>query len=269
MDVEHSVATHRQRFKCCGVPIDSLPLHEAVNELIHRTVRGPVHLCNAYTLSLAVRDPRLNEGLARSTRNHPDGMPLVWLGRRLGLRHLDQRVYGPELMRRVLDHGRTTGLRHVLFGGDPNTLERLVEAIGREWEGTHVVAMPTPFTDDLETFAAAAPRIAAVQPDIVWVGLGTPKQDLVVDRLSSELPDAAVVAIGAAFDFLAGTKRQSPPWLGAIGLEWAYRLAAEPRRLWRRYLIGNARFIAAARHSTHLLPIDDADRGDPTHKPDQ
>jgi N-acetylglucosaminyldiphosphoundecaprenol N-acetyl-beta-D-mannosaminyltransferase len=89
----------------------------------------------------------------------------------------------------------------------------------------------------------AARRMAGARPDIVWVGLGTPRQDEVVDRLRELLP-VTFVAVGAAFDFIAGTKRQAPAWMQERGLEWAFRLATEPRRLWRRYLVGNSVFAA-------------------------
>lgn len=240
----------RPRFETCGVPIDSIPLDEAVDQLTRRQVHGAVHLCNAYTLSLATRDAVLREVLRSAARNHPDGMPLVWLARRLGLDHLTERVYGPELMRRTLDRGRAAGTRHHLYGGDPDTTLRLVDAIAHTWPGADVVATAAPFSDDLRDFDADLAAIAATRPDIVWVGLGTPKQDLVVDRLAAIAPDTAAVAVGAAFDFIAGTKRAAPRWIGNAGLEWAYRLLTEPRRLWRRYLVGNTRFVVAALRTT-------------------
>jgi N-acetylglucosaminyldiphosphoundecaprenol N-acetyl-beta-D-mannosaminyltransferase len=248
----------RERFETCGVPIDSIPIDEAVAQLANRSVRGPVHLCNAYTLSLAARSADLRDVLRRAARNHPDGMPLVWMARRLGLRHLGGRVYGPELMRRTLDHGRAHGVRHHLYGGDTRTIDLLVGVIHRTWPGCVISATPAPRTDDLTTFEADFPGITAHSPDIVWVGLGTPKQDFVVDRLAAAVPNAACVAVGAAFDFIAGTKRSAPAWIGNLGLEWAYRLATEPRRLWRRYLIGNVRFLRAARHTTRLIVGDRA-----------
>ena len=253
MTTERDATTPRQRFETCGVPIDSTPLDEAVGELVGRSVRGAVHLCNAYTLSLAANDHSLRDALHRSSRNHPDGMPLVWIARRLGLRHLDTRVYGPELMRRTLDRGRTSGIRHHLYGGDPATVGRLVEVITTTWPGAIVDTTPAPFRAAAEDFDTDFTRLAAHQPDIVWVGLGTPKQDLVVDRMAAALPGVACVAIGAAFDFIAGTKRAAPRWIGDLGLEWAYRLATEPRRLWRRYLIGNTRFLLATRGTTRLV----------------
>lgn len=190
----------------------------------------------------------LAAALDRGTLNLPDGMPLIWIARRLGLRHMTKRVYGPDLMKRTLEVGAPLGTRHVLFGSTPEVLDLLERSIAAHWPDAVVVeALAPAFSDSMADFDVVLQTVVAERADVVWVGLGTPKQDLVVDRLAERAAaqgiEASFVAIGAAFDFIAGTKRQAPAWMQQRGLEWLHRLAVEPRRLWKRYLIGNSRFV--------------------------
>lgn len=229
-----------------GVRIDVVDLDAAVNALLGSGRPRRVYLCNAYTISLAARDDTYRRTINAGDLNLPDGMPLVWIARRRGAHALRGRVYGPDLMAATLDRGRAFGLRHYLYGSTPQVLEALCARIATRWPGAQVVgAESPPFAPitDAELDDAAA-RMDEVGADVVWVGLGTPKQDEVVHRLA-ERTTAANVAVGAAFDFLSGTKPQAPVWMREHGLEWCFRLATEPRRLWRRYLIGNARFVWA------------------------
>ena len=140
-----------------------------------------------------------------------------------------------------------SGLRHYLYGGTDEVLVALRGHIARTYPGAVVVGhMAPPFRplDDTESAALTA-DLKRTRPDVVWVGLGTPKQDMLVDRLVGE-HDVVAVGVGAAFDFLSGQKREAPPYLHRTGLEWLYRLITEPRRLWRRYLIGNVEFAVLA-----------------------
>lgn len=233
----------QETFTVGGVRIDALSLDAAVAALLADPGPRAVHLCNAYTIALADRDPGLRDRLNADSLNLPDGMPLVWIGRHLGVDGLPGRVYGPDLMADALDRGRALGARHYLYGSTPEVLARLGAQIERRWPGAEVVGSESPpfrtLTDD--DLRAAADRMIAAGADLVWVGLGTPKQDDAVHRFA-RLGPATYVAVGAAFDFLAGTKRQAPGWMQRHGLEWCFRLATEPRRLWRRYLLGNLRF---------------------------
>jgi N-acetylglucosaminyldiphosphoundecaprenol N-acetyl-beta-D-mannosaminyltransferase len=234
----------RPAMRVCGVRIDALDADQAADLLLSRVgEHGAVHLCNAFTLSLATQDPGFGALLDRGDVNLPDGMPLVWIARRLGL-CLAARAYGPDVMAGVLDRGRATGLRHYLYGSTPEVLQALRTEIGRRWPGVTVVGAESPPFRTLtgEEEQALVERLAAAGPDIVWVGLGTPGQDHFVDRFRDRVR-APLVAVGAAFDFHAGAKRQAPRILQRAGLEWAFRLATEPRRLWRRYLVGNTRFV--------------------------
>jgi N-acetylglucosaminyldiphosphoundecaprenol N-acetyl-beta-D-mannosaminyltransferase len=235
-------------FRCCGVRVDAVTLDDAVDRLraFAETDGGrAVHLCNAWTLALARRDAELNQALNRGDLNLPDGAPLAWLGRRSGFTHMRRRVYGPDLMRTTVRTGRAWGLRHYLYGSTPEVVGALAQRLTAIAPGVQLVGVEAPpfrpLTEREE--AELVERVRLARPDLVWVGLGTPRQDMFVDRFRERL-GATLVAVGAAFDFLGGTKRQAPAWMQDRGLEWAFRFATEPRRLWRRYLVGNAVFLA-------------------------
>ena len=209
-----------------------------------------VHFANAYTIALADTDSAYAELLARTdSAVLTDGVPVTWFGRRQNrdLRDDWQRVYGPDVMTAVLDHSGAEGPRHYLLGGSPATLTALESEIARRWPQAVLVGAESPPFRPLTRAEQAAQddRIRQSGADMVWVGLGTPKQDWEVGRLADALPITAL-AVGAAFDFLAHVKPQAPLWIQRSGTEWAYRWASEPRRLTRRYLWGNPRFVYAA-----------------------
>ena len=176
----------------------------------------------------------------------PDGMPLVWMLRALGVPEAS-RVYGPDLTLEVCAHAERHGVPVGFFGGAPDVLRALVERLGAQFPQLRIGFVHSP------PFREGVPE---VDPDVVesiresgvgvlFVGLGCPKQE----RWMAAHRDAlgcALVGVGAAFDFLAGRKRQAPAWLQRLGLEWAFRLACEPRRLWWRYLVHNPRFAVRA-----------------------
>lgn len=247
-------------FLCCGVRIDALTLDTAADEVLRRAEAGvgtSVHLCNAYTLSLAHRLTPLRQTLNQDDLNLADGMPLVWVGRRLGFTAMTGRVYGPDLMRAVVDRGRSRALRHYLYGSTPPVVDRLAASLRSTYPGAEIVGMESPSFRPLrrQEGDALVERVRGAAAAIVWVGLGTPKQDWFVHDFAARL-GIPTVAVGAAFDFLAGTTPQAPRILQDHGLEWAYRLVREPRRLWRRYLIGNLTFLEglARRDLTVLAP---------------
>ena len=239
---------HAPTFTCCSVRIDAHTLKSAVDALLSLpdpAVGRSVHLCNAFTLSLARADPEMRRRLRESDLNLPDGMPLIWIGRRLGLGHLEGRVYGPDLMLATMDRGRELGIRHLLYGSTNEVLTKLEAELRRRFPGVDIVGRDAPPFRELnaEEELVLEQRLADLRPDVVWVGLGTPKQDAFVHNFRHRAP-TAFVAVGAAFDFISGAKRQAPLWMQDHGLEWAYRLAHEPRRLGSRYLVHNARFVA-------------------------
>ncbi len=224
-------------------PIDFVSLDDAAAAIADRSLRGGVHLCNAYTLALADERPEIAEVLIADAANLPDGMPLVWWAKRKGFAEAE-RVYGPDLMELVLDVGRSFDTRHYLYGSTPKVLAELEAAIAVRWPGTQVVGSESPPFRDLtdDEISESVNRAAVAGANVVWVGMGTPKQDLLVHRMATT-SDATFVAIGAAFDFIAGTKSQAPRWVMRIGMEWLYRLVTEPGRLWKRYLVYNTKFI--------------------------
>lgn len=249
-----TVATTGSVLACAGVPISALSLADAVSKVVW-LAQAPlrtgidVHLCNAYTLALADAEPQFQQLLQRSSMNLPDGMSVVWANRVL---HREQdppreRVYGPDLFRGVFEAGQDVGLKHYLLGSTQEVLDALVANLQVEYPQAVVVGAESPPFRELtaEERVAQRERIEASGAEIVWVGLGTPKQDVECARLAGEM-DKVFVAVGAAFDFVAGTKAQAPVWMQKRGLEWTHRLATEPTRLWRRYLFGNARFLKAA-----------------------
>jgi N-acetylglucosaminyldiphosphoundecaprenol N-acetyl-beta-D-mannosaminyltransferase len=239
--------------RCCGVRIDCLPIDEASAAVVEwansRTPGGvgPVlHLCNAWTLACGLDDPAHAARVDAGDLNLPDGMPLVWLARKFGI-DMPDRVYGPDLMRQVLDRGRASGVRHVLYGTTPETLGRLTERLQAELPGLQIVGAEAPpfrraTDDELDELAA---RLDDLDAGILWVGLGTPQQDELVYRMRTRT-SVVLVPVGAAFDFFAGQKAQAPQWMQRSGLEWLFRLLSEPRRLWRRYLVGNTKFVVGA-----------------------
>ena len=239
---------HTVAYRVCGVRVDAHQVPSAVAAVIaSRQDKTPlaVHLVNAGTLSLARHDGALTALLNRADLNLPDGMPLVWIARkRLGLAHMTDRCYGPDLMLALLDEGRAHGLRHYFYGSSPEVVEELAARMRDRFPGLEIVGVESPPFRALSTEESDAldERVRSVDADVVWVGLGTPKQDVFVDSYRDKL-GAALIAVGAAFDFHAGAKKQAPRWVQRIGMEWAFRLLAEPGRLWKRYLVGNTQFV--------------------------
>ncbi len=234
-----------------GVHIASGSYRECVDALIAVAASGKavhVHFVNAYVIALAEEDEEyrrvLREGLCLT-----DGTPVAWFGRWTYTRSREEweRVYGPDVMETLL---ATPGLRHYLLGGSEQTLTSLRRVIDQRWPEAQVVGANSPPFRPLTHAEQRAQDAAIVASgaDVVWVGLGTPKQDWEAARVAASTGRMAL-AVGAAFDFIAGTKPQAPQWMQRSGTEWAFRLATEPRRLARRYLWGNPRFLlAVAKH---------------------
>lgn len=211
-----------------------------------------VHLANAYTIALADRDDTyrqlINEGIVFA-----DGKPITWFSRLAHQTPVIQQVRGPQLFLDVLDVGRSYGVRHFLLGSTDRVLEQLRGRLADRFPGLEIVGSYSPPFRPLtaEEIEYQDAMIRQSNADVVWVALGTPKQDIEAARvaLSTGLP---AIAIGAAFDFAAGTLRVAPTWMQRGGLEWLFRLASEPRRLWRRYLFGNVRFVLAVLRSSWM-----------------
>ena len=224
-------------------------LGSAAREILERIRSGRGgHACfyNAHVAVRAQHDPELRSALEAAWRVFPDGASVAWLSGRLG--HATARIGGPDLMPKIFDLGRETGTRHFLYGATDRTLARLAESLEREFPGAQVVGMVAPTFGPIDDgrFEADIEAIRAAAPDLVWVALGAPKQELWMQRYAAELAPAVCLGVGAAFDFIAGEKRRAPLWMQSAGLEWLHRLAAEPRRLATRYLFTNTEFIFRA-----------------------
>lgn len=209
-----------------------------------------VRLANAYNVALANNNSAYGELLKNEGINFPDGTPVAWFMRYCGASSAG-RVRGPSLFPLALGESAKHGTRHFLLGGAPETLTRLERNIASSFPNVIIAgSYSPPFTEiDAAYVAECARRIEAASPDIVWIGLGTPKQDYLGALLAREI-DTVSVNVGAAFDFLAGTSREAPAWVQRSGFEWLFRLLVDPRRLWRRYLVGNMQFLwAATRHA--------------------
>jgi N-acetylglucosaminyldiphosphoundecaprenol N-acetyl-beta-D-mannosaminyltransferase len=236
------------RYKVAGVPIAALNSHQAALHIVERASAKAsleVHLCNAYTLSLVDRDDRLRDVLLRPhCVNLADGTPVAILGRRHGV---TGPVRGPRLVSDVAELGLQQGVSHYFYGGAPGVADELAETLQRRFPSLLVAGVESPpYGDpDPELLKAASDGIRRSGASVLWVGLGTPRQDYVVPMLARELA-CPVVPVGAAFDFITGRIKQAPSALHGSGLEWLFRLAQEPRRLTVRYLVGNPRFLAAA-----------------------
>jgi N-acetylglucosaminyldiphosphoundecaprenol N-acetyl-beta-D-mannosaminyltransferase len=232
-----------------GIPVERTSLDAAVAVFVQGVASGAPaqahRLVNSYTFALADADPAYRSLLAQSGINLPDGKPLV-----VALNRLERngqrfgQVRGPSFFVRCLDEGRAQGVRHFLVGGSPELLESLKDVVGRRFPGTQIVGMISPPFRTLTDAERAEQdsEIQASDADVVWVGLGTPKQDFEAQRICDTL-GVTSAAVGAAFDFVAGTKPEAPEWMRKLGPEWVFRLMSEPRRLWRRYLFGNTRFL--------------------------
>src|SRR5829696_1475557 len=232
-----------------GLPIAMTDYTEAMDVMdgmIARRERGYVCATAVHAVMVAQNDPEMREALQRSTLTVPDGMPLVWAANLLG-DDLSDRVYGPELMLRYCERSRDRGHRVFLYGGrDQGSLAQLTLNLRLRFPGIKIVGGYSPpfraLTEDEDK--AIAEQINAARPDVVWVGIGVPKQEKWMARMRDRLEAPVLAAVGAAFDFHAGRVSMAPEWMQTRGLEWTYRIAQEPRRLLPRYLVHNPRFVA-------------------------
>jgi exopolysaccharide biosynthesis WecB/TagA/CpsF family protein len=193
----------------------------------------------------AQHDPSFKEVLNETDLVVPDGMPLVWLGRREG-HLLRRRVYGPDLLLAFCAESAGRNCRHFFYGGEPGVAERLAESLKTRFPGLNVVGTCSPPFRPLtaQEDAEIVGTIGRASPDVLWVGLGAPKQERWMHEHKDRLRVPVLVGVGAAFDLLSGKRKQAPCWVREHGFEWFFRLLQEPRRLWRRYLVYGAQFIA-------------------------
>jgi N-acetylglucosaminyldiphosphoundecaprenol N-acetyl-beta-D-mannosaminyltransferase len=235
------------RVNVLGVGLSAINLDSAVaaiTQALESKSKGYICVTGVHGVSEAQNDPAFRQILNRAFLNTPDGMPMVWMGRLQGFRDMD-RVYGPDLMLRVCEMSVARGFTHFLYGGGPGVAQELKARLERRFAGLKVVGSYTP---PFRPLSAAeendlARLVGGLRPDVIWVGLSTPKQEKFMAQYAARLEATLFVGVGAAFDFHAGRVRQAPRWMQRSGLEWFYRLLCEPRRLWKRYLKNNPLFV--------------------------
>lgn len=203
-----------------------------------------VHFCAAHPTVEARRDPTYRALLNQGDLNVADGMPVAWAARSRS--HPTVRLAGTDGMQMTSAWGVERGLRHFLYGATEDTLARLQARLELDHPGIEIVGIESPpfrpvSDDELDDTVA---RMNAARADAVWIGLGAPKQDVMGARLRERDAAPLLFCVGAAFDFVSGTKQRAPAWMRRSGLEWAHRLGSEPTRLWKRYLVGNTQFVA-------------------------
>ncbi|ACB74855.1 WecB/TagA/CpsF family glycosyltransferase [Opitutus terrae] len=231
------------RYNVLGVGVSALTLAQA-RDLVLRARGaqrlGYVCLCNVHSVGEARADPDFRRILNRSYLTTPDGMPLVWLAP-----HGVERVYGPDLLGAVCNAGRSVRLRHFFYGGRPGIATELAQRLAARYPGLEIAGTFTPPFRPLQPDEANALRaeIARTRPDVIWVGLSTPKQERFMAAHWQQLEAGLLIGVGAAFDFHAGRVRQAPRWIQRSGFEWLFRLCLEPRRLVGRYLKTNPIFL--------------------------
>jgi len=235
------------RVPVIGIPI-SVTSNDALLELLDRRPNDEatvVGFCNVHSVMTARRQPEVAAALRAAQVTAPDGMPVAWGLRAAG--HPDQpRVPGPTFMETALRHGVGAGWSHFFYGSTDETLAKLIEAAQRLAPGIRIAgSFAPPFRpisdEDLQSDTTLIRKSGA---DLVWVGLGMPKQELWMSRAAAHLPGTALLGVGAAFDFIAGTTPRAPGWMQSAGLEWLHRFGQQPGRLWRRYLVNNPAYLA-------------------------
>ena len=236
-----------ERINILGVGVSAINMSKAldlIDEWVRRRDRQYVCVCPVHSIMECQRSNEVRNIFNSAGMVTPDGMPLVWVANASGHPEVN-RVYGPDLMLAELEQSSATGHRHFFYGGGPGVARRLADRMRGRFPKLDVVGIyEPPFAplDELCTDETAA-LINNARPDVVWVGMSSPKQDRWMARMRGRLNAPVLIAVGAAFDFHSGTVSQAPRWMQRSGLEWSYRLATDPRRLWRRYLVDNPWFL--------------------------
>jgi N-acetylglucosaminyldiphosphoundecaprenol N-acetyl-beta-D-mannosaminyltransferase len=249
---------------CLGVPLHPMSMAGAANAVLGwsqaSAPQGYVCLAAAHSLMACREDARTRNAFAGSLANFTDGMSLVWFSRWSGVPEAE-RIYAGDLIPAIAAGSVQLGLRHYFYGGAPGVAARLAEVVQARFPGFKVVGTWSPPFGPVgeEEDRAEIERIDTARPDIIWVGLGAGKQEPWMAEHRSSLGAALMIGIGAAFDYISGNTPQAPRWMQGMGLEWLFRLASEPRRLWPRYreyplfvLLATAQLLGLKRFPTHM-----------------
>jgi len=236
-----------ERVNVLGVGISVLNLRTALDAIVaavRERRKGYVCVTGVHGVMEAQDDDGFKKILNGAFLCTPDGMPMVWAGKLAGHREMS-RVYGPDLMLDVCAWSETSGAKHFFYGGADGVAELLAQKLKAKFPKLEVVGTFTPPFRALNADEENKLReqVAAVRPDIFWVGLSTPKQEKFMAEFLPKLDATLMVGVGAAFDFHSGRTKQAPRWMQRTGLEWFYRLCCEPRRLAKRYFRNNPLFV--------------------------
>jgi N-acetylglucosaminyldiphosphoundecaprenol N-acetyl-beta-D-mannosaminyltransferase len=206
--------------------------------------KGYVVFNGIHGVSEAQANPKLKEVVNQAFLNTPDGMPMVWLGRLLADPAVG-RVYGPDTLEMMMEATRDGSFTHYFYGGRPGVAEELRQNLEARFPGVRIVGTYCPPFRPLnaEEKESLIAEVARLRPDMIWVGIGTPKQDFFMAEYLPQLDTTLMFGVGAAFDFFSGRVRQAPRWMQRSGLEWFFRLLSDPVRLARRYLVNNPLFL--------------------------
>ncbi len=235
------------RVNVLGVGLSVINLEtalQAIARALKNKTKGYVCVTGVHGVMEAQNDPGFRGILNQAFLNTPDGIPMVWVGKLRGFKEMD-RVYGPDLMLLVAEFSVGKGYTHFLYGGGDGVAELLKARLERKFPGIKIVGTYTPPFRALDATEEAklVETVNQLTPDIIWVGLSTPKQEKFMAKYGPKLQSTLMFGVGAAFDFHAGRVRQAPHWMQRNGLEWFFRLCCEPRRLWKRYLKNNPIFL--------------------------
>lgn len=229
-----------------GVNINAIDIEETINACDKLIARGKGYVCvtGVHGVMEAQGDAKFLSFLNGSFLSVPDGMPMVWVGRLQGFRSI-HRVYGPDLMIELCRHSVERGYRHFFYGGKKGVAEELAANLLQRIPGLLIAGTYTPpfrqLTADEDRDLSAV--VAACKPDIFWVGLSTPKQERFMAEHCNSLDVRLMIGVGAAFDVHTGRIKDAPKWMKSSGLQWLHRLFQEPKRLWKRYLVNNPKFV--------------------------
>ena len=235
------------RVNVLGVGISVINLRTALDAIaaaVRERRKGYICVTGVHGVMEAQDDDGFKKILNAAFLCTPDGMPMVWAGKLDGQREMS-RVYGPDLMLDVCAWSEMSGAKHFFYGGADGVAELLAKKLKEKFPKLQVVGTYTPpfralNADEVKSLSA---QISATSPDILWVGLSTPKQEKFMAEFLPKLDVTLMLGVGAAFDFHTGRMAQAPRWMQRSGLEWFYRLCSEPGRLWKRYLRNNPLFV--------------------------
>lgn len=235
------------RFRILGSTVSAINMEQACSiamSALSSKLKGYVCCGGVQLLTEAYEHEDYRELLEHAFLVIPDGMPLVWLGKLQGQRHM-ARVYGPDLMLNICARSVASGHTHYLYGGNPGVAGALKASLEKRFPGIRIVGTYCPPFRPLNAVeeTALVAQVAAAKPDIVWVGLGSPKQDRFMRDYLPKLDTTLMFGVGAAFDFHTGRVLQAPGWMQCSGMEWFFRVCCEPRRLAKRYFRNNPLFV--------------------------